>query len=58
MGELAKKSKIFLKNNYKFEGSIISADANFLKLLDDKTQTVMTFPISNIDRIQEVKNDC
>lgn len=50
--------KIFLSNNFVYEGKVIAIDDNFLKIIDTKTNSEKVFPfvsIINIDVKQKVE---
>lgn len=50
-----KKYKIFLENEYKYEGSIISETTEYIKIHDERTNLDVIIMKKNITIIHEVK---
>ena len=49
-----KRILIFLQNNFRYTGKCLNSDEKYVEIIDDKTQKLMLFDISNI-KIVEVQ---
>lgn len=47
-----KNITIFLNNNFRFKGKILSFDENYIEIIDLKTDTIKIFKISEIKEIE------
>lgn len=47
--------KIYTKDSFVFTGRLIKIDADFVSVLDFKTNKEITIPILNLARMEEVK---
>lgn len=51
-----KKIKLYTKDAFVFSGLLKKIDADFVTVLDFKTQKEIMIPILNVARIEEVKD--
>lgn len=50
-----KKVKIFLENQFKYEGELISKDDTTIKIIDSKTQNPVEIRLDKVLSIEEIE---